>query len=266
MSLMVTKIGIPQVRLAFNHSKYLNTHADKLKLKDANIWVNGSKIKFSQDIERTVRNINRFSLKTSVKAKLEDGRLVLKTNKRTLKVNDPSKILEHLVSSKKIGNSTDHHIQLIKQGMGNVKFLYNTTNESRNFLSLYFTKFNRESFSEIGNVDMQPRQEEVQDPVSINLPDQVHSIRRMAVLHKSTILEDFCIQAVLVVPEVKMYMAEIMNMGEQIDEEVFGLWKYDYEEYTENLKKGNFKKMKAYNDMYTLKQQNVYRQRLFRQL
>ena len=32
MSLMVTKIGIPQVRLAFNHSKYLNTHADKLKV------------------------------------------------------------------------------------------------------------------------------------------------------------------------------------------------------------------------------------------
>ena len=264
---MVARVEIPQVELTSNHSRYLiNTHTDKLKLRNADIWINGSKIKFSQYIGQTIRNINRFSLKTNVKAELEDGRLVLKTNKRTLKVNDPSKVLEHLVSAKKIGNSTNHYIQLIRQGTGDVRFLY-STNKNHGFLALCPAKSNRESFSGIGNVHVKPRQEEVQDPVFISLPDQVHSIRRTAVLHKSTILEDSRIQVdLLVAPELKLHMAEIVNKSEKIDEEAFELWKQHYEEYTENLKKGNFKEMKAYRDIYTLKQQNVYKQKLFRQL
>ena len=161
---MVAKIQTSN--MVSNSYKYLNKiYNDKLKLKNAEIQINSRKIRFGKNLEQTVKNINSFTLNTSVKAKLEDGRLILETNKRVLKVNDPKRILANLVSGKKIGSKEEHDIQLVRKGKGNVKFLYNVDDATRqNLLTLHLSESNNRYLSRIGNAHAQPAPEEVPAP------------------------------------------------------------------------------------------------------
>ena len=237
---MVARVQVLQVGVTASNIRNLG-NTNKLKLRNTNIWVNNNKIKLSQDIEQTVKNINKFTLKTNVKAQLESGRLVLETNKHTLRVNDPGGVLEHLVNGKQIGKTTDHYIQLVRTGRGNVRFLYNTGNKSYDSLILP-PELNRKSLSGIGNIHIQPEQENAQEILD---PQPLLN-------HNENAPEDAPIeQVVLVDQEAKVHVVEvnIENKAKQIDNdnEMFELWKKHYEEYTENLKRGKFKEMANYN-------------------
>ncbi len=99
-------------------------YSDKEKVGKAYIWINNFKVKFGKDLEHTVKNINKTSAKTGVKATLQVGRLILSTTDNKLKIHDPQKILKSIVDKGKVGTNEKHTIQIIRKGIGNSKFIY----------------------------------------------------------------------------------------------------------------------------------------------
>lgn len=108
-------------------------YSDKAKAEKAYIWINNFKVKFGKDLEHTVKNINKTSAATGVKAELRVGRLILFTTDNKLKIHDPQKILKNIVDKGNVGTNEKHTIQIIRKGIGNSRFIYTFNDKKQDY-------------------------------------------------------------------------------------------------------------------------------------
>ncbi|MDP5110234.1 MAG: hypothetical protein NWP47_02470 [Rickettsiaceae bacterium] len=118
-------------------------YSDKAKAEKAYIWINNFKVKFGKDLDHTVKNINKTSAITKVKAELRVGRLILFTTDDKLKIHDPQKILKNIVDKGNVGINEKHTIQIIRKGIGNSRFIYTFNDKKQAYrLDQDFSKSN----------------------------------------------------------------------------------------------------------------------------
>lgn len=106
---------------------------DKAKAEKAYIWINNFKVKFGKDLDHTVKNINKTSATTGVKAELRVGRLILFTTDDKLKIHDPQKMLKNIVDKGNVGINEKHTIQIIRKGIGDSRFIYTFNDKKQNY-------------------------------------------------------------------------------------------------------------------------------------
>lgn len=211
------------------HVRNLKTiYSDKSKVKDAHIWINDVNVKFGNDLNHTVRNINRSYAKSGVKASIKNGKLILTTRSDKLKIHDTNKILKTLVDKNRIGTDKyNHDIQIIRKGVGNAKFIYTFDKRKDNKLDKDFSSSSTIYYSGSSNVHLQHPQVNlenvgvVQDIVrskalepkigiSIHDVDPLFSRGKVATLQQDLSLEN-AEQSAALVPAVKFEIAKIVE-------------------------------------------------------
>jgi hypothetical protein len=98
--------------------------ADRAVFKKGDIFLNGKRIHIDTTLNQTVRNINKRTIETGVKASIEKGstgvaKLVLTSRGSTLTINDPNKILLPFSKNNQVGRGSDKFIQVIGDSAAN---------------------------------------------------------------------------------------------------------------------------------------------------
>ena len=101
------------------------------------IWLNGHKVKIGGSLSDTARALNRYSVKTGIRAVVVNAgtsneRLKLIIRGNNLTINDPKGVLSGLYKGKKIGTSDDMLIQIASPNKSKVNFSYGNSIPEKN--------------------------------------------------------------------------------------------------------------------------------------
>jgi hypothetical protein len=101
------------------------------------IWLNGHKVKIGGSLSDTARALNRYSVKTGIRAVVVNAgtsneRLKLIIRGNNLTINDPKGVLSGLYKGKKIGTSDDILIQIASPNKSKVNFTYGNSIPEKN--------------------------------------------------------------------------------------------------------------------------------------
>ena len=101
------------------------------------IWLNGHKVKIGGSLSDTARALNRYSVKTGIRAVIVNAgtsneRLKLIIRGNNLTINDPKGVLSGLYKGKKIGTSDDMLIQIASPNKSKVNFSYGNSIPEKN--------------------------------------------------------------------------------------------------------------------------------------
>jgi hypothetical protein len=124
---------LPDKHIQEHISSLKAVYSDKEKVEKSSIWINNFEVKFGKDLDHTVKNINKTSATTGVKAKIQVGRLILSTTDNKLKIHDPQKILKNIVGKGNVGTNEKHAIQIIRKGIGDPKFIYTFNDKKQDY-------------------------------------------------------------------------------------------------------------------------------------
>lgn len=101
------------------------------------IWLNGHKVKIGGSLSDTARALNRYSVKTGIRAVVVNAgtsneRLKLIIRGNNLTINDPKGVFSGLYKGKKIGTSDDMLIQIASPNKSKVNFTYGNSIPEKN--------------------------------------------------------------------------------------------------------------------------------------
>ncbi len=117
----MNSIQYPSIK-TYNSSS-VKLYYDKTRLKKGYIWLNSCKVKITNSLKETARNINKLYKSTGIKAHIIKDKkgyekLILKVSGGVLNINDPQGVLAELYKKGKIGKNKDSIIQVIRRLVG----------------------------------------------------------------------------------------------------------------------------------------------------